>query len=67
MTEPDVLLLDEPTASLDSESREVVEEMAEQLCSDGTTVIMVTHDGFSPRRTPMVTIHIQDGKVDICL
>ena len=67
MTGPDVLLLDEPTASLDSVSQEVVERMAEQLCADGVTVIMVTHDGFSPQGVPMAEIHIQDGTVDICL
>jgi len=66
MTGPDVLLLDEPTASLDRESQAVVEQMAEQLCAEGTTIIMVTHDGFSPQRLPMVQIHIQDGKVDVC-
>jgi putative ABC transport system ATP-binding protein len=67
MTGPEVLLLDEPTASLDSESQVVVEQIAEQRCTDGATVIMVTHDGFSPRSMPMVEIHMQDGKVDICL
>jgi len=67
MTGPDVLLLDEPRASLDSKSQEVVERIAEQLCADGTTVIMVTHDRFSTKDVPMVEIHIQDGKVDICL
>ena len=65
MTGPEVLLLDEPTASLDSESREVVERKAEQLCADGTAVIMVTHDGFSPQSMPMVEIHIQGGQVDL--
>ena len=67
MTGPDVLLLDEPTASLDSVSQEVVEQMAEQLCTDGVTVIMVTHDRFAPQGVPMAEIHIQDGKVEICL
>ena len=65
MTGPEVLLLDEPTASLDSESREVVVCKAEQLCAEGTTVIMVTHDGFLPQGVPVVEIHIQGGKVDL--
>ncbi|PIE66870.1 MAG: hypothetical protein CSA23_06935 [Deltaproteobacteria bacterium] len=65
MTGPEVLLLDEPTASLDSESQAIVERMAERLCDDGTTIIMVTHGGFSPRRVPMVEIHLDDGKVTI--
>ncbi|MDM8516330.1 ABC transporter ATP-binding protein [Desulfobacterales bacterium HSG16] len=63
---PDVLLLDEPTASLDRESQAVVEQMAEQLCIDGVTVVMVTHNGFSPRDVPMTEILIQEGRVKIC-
>lgn len=66
MTGPEVLLLDEPTASLDSKSQGVVEEMAEHLCDGGATVVMVTHDRFSPKGVPMTEIRIQDGKVNIC-
>ena len=65
MTGPEVLLLDEPTASLDSRTQEVVERKAEQLCIEGTTVIMVTHDDFLPRNVPMVEIRLQDGKVEL--
>lgn len=65
MTQPDVLLLDEPTASLDNESRTVVEQMAEQRCASGVTVIMVTHEGFLPRHMPMVEIRLRDGKVEV--
>ncbi len=66
MTGPDALLLDEPTASLDRESEEVVVRMAEQLCIGGASVVMVTHDGFAPRGAPMMEIRIQEGRVDIC-
>lgn len=67
MTEPDVLLLDEPTASLDKESKAVVEEMVEDLCAQGRTIIMITHDDFIPGRVPMAELHIQEGGVKICL
>lgn len=65
MTKPDVLLLDEPTASLDGESQAVVEQVAEQLCAEGVTVVMVTHAGFSPTGVPAAQINLQNGKVDI--
>ena len=43
-----ILLLDEPTSSLDAESRLATEHMLEKLHKQGTTIIMVTHNTFSP-------------------
>lgn len=65
-TGPDVLLLDEPTASLDKESKTVVEEMAGELCAGGTTVVMVTHDDFIPGNTACIEVRVRDGRVEIC-
>ncbi|HCY88512.1 MAG TPA: hypothetical protein DHV36_25480 [Desulfobacteraceae bacterium] len=63
---PRVLLLDEPTASLDSESRRCVEDMTEAACRQGTTVVMITHDGFTPKTLPAVEITLADGRVSVC-
>lgn len=41
---PRLLLLDEPTASLDQESKMRVREMIENLKSEGTTMIGIFHD-----------------------
>lgn len=41
---PRLLLLDEPTASLDSHSKERVRELIEQLKSEGTTMLGIFHD-----------------------
>lgn len=41
---PKIILADEPTASLDSQSRSQVYEKLKQLHRDGTTVIVVSHD-----------------------
>ncbi len=42
---PDVLLLDEPFASLDPKSREpLIEDVRAQVRATGTTTILVTHD-----------------------
>lgn len=67
MTGPDVLLLDEPTASLDRESETIVEQITETLCAAGTTIVMVTHNAFTPTSVPIVTIRVQKGKVRRCL
>lgn len=42
--EPDILVLDEPTAGLDPKSAEDVMNLVERMHQDGTTVIVVTHD-----------------------
>ncbi|MBO0453495.1 phosphonate C-P lyase system protein PhnL [Candidatus Enterococcus murrayae] len=41
---PNLLLLDEPTASLDQHSKEKVRELIEQLKCSGTTMIGIFHD-----------------------
>lgn len=41
---PEVLVLDEPTASLDAVSKQGVEALVRSLAEDGLTVVMVTHD-----------------------
>ena len=41
--EPDILLLDEPTAGVDVELRRDMWELVRKLRSDGTTIILTTH------------------------
>ncbi|MCA9245207.1 MAG: ABC transporter ATP-binding protein [Phycisphaerales bacterium] len=43
MHEPDLLLLDEPTVGVDSQSRNAIFEQIERLRSDGRTIIYTTH------------------------
>ena len=46
ITKPKLLLLDEPTGNLDSESAKTVMDMVKRICFEfGTMVITVTHDG----------------------
>ena len=45
---PEVVLLDEPTASLDAESARVVLDRAAALSREGITVIMISHSGTLP-------------------
>ena len=41
---PRVLFLDEPTASVDAESRQAVEKVIREMSAAGTTIIMSTHN-----------------------
>ncbi|MDN7025151.1 ATP-binding cassette domain-containing protein [Methanoculleus sp. FWC-SCC1] len=42
--EPDVLVFDEPTSSLDPASSEEIMELLDELATDGRTIIISTHD-----------------------
>ena len=44
MKKPRLLLLDEPTASLDYQSKLKVREVIEKLKADGTTLVGIFHD-----------------------
>jgi tungstate transport system ATP-binding protein len=49
--EPDVLLLDEPTANLDPYNGALIERIASELNRErGTTMVIVTHNVFQARR-----------------
>jgi tungstate transport system ATP-binding protein len=49
--QPDVLLLDEPTANLDPYNVGLIEEIARSLNErEGTTIVLVTHNVFQARR-----------------
>lgn len=62
--EPAILLADEPTASLDSQSgREVVERMQTLARQNGTTILLVTHDNRILDVADRV-INLEDGRLE---
>ena len=42
--EPDVFLLDEPTAGLDARSEQEMLDLLDELASDGASIVLCTHD-----------------------
>ncbi|MCK9277779.1 MAG: ABC transporter ATP-binding protein [Methanoculleus sp.] len=49
--EPEILLMDEPTANLDPVSVEMIEELARRINRDlGTTIVLSTHDMYQGQR-----------------
>lgn len=44
LTEPQILLLDEPTKGIDAGGKQVLRGILEQLRGDGMTILTVTHD-----------------------
>ncbi len=62
ISKPKLILADEPTGNLDTTNGEEVLDILNQLNSDGTTIVMVTHDqGHATHATRIV--HMLDGKV----
>ncbi|ANZ36573.1 ABC transporter ATP-binding protein [Lentzea guizhouensis] len=59
---PGILLADEPTGNLDTKNGAGVLELLESLNSDGTTIVMITHDrdiaAWAPRK-----IEVRDGVI----
>ena len=62
VNEPDVLLADEPTGALDSENAETVMALFRKINEDGTTVVIVTHDGDLAQCCDRI-IEIRDGEI----
>jgi phosphate transport system ATP-binding protein len=58
--EPDVLLLDEPTSSLDPVTTEMVEELLRRL-ADKLTIVIVTHNLAQARRVAQNTAFLYNG------
>ncbi|MGI9416917.1 MAG: ATP-binding cassette domain-containing protein [Geminicoccaceae bacterium] len=61
--EPDVLFLDEPTASLDPASVLTIEEVVRSAVRSGTKVIFVTHDLNQARRLGDEVVFLHRGRV----
>ncbi|MCP5014224.1 MAG: cyclic nucleotide-binding domain-containing protein [Ketobacter sp.] len=60
--DPDVLVADEPTGSLDSKTADAIFELFENLVDQGKTILMVTHDRDLAGRVKRVVL-IADGEI----
>ena len=59
---PDLILVDEPTGNLDSKNGDQVMSLLETLNSNGSTIVMVTHDSRYSRCATR-QIKMLDGKI----
>ena len=62
ITDPKILLCDEPTASLEQKSATMVMNMLKELSREDRAVIIVTHDNRL-RRYADRTIYVSEGKI----
>jgi putative ABC transport system ATP-binding protein len=62
ITNPKLILADEPTGNLDSTNGEQVMQLLEQLNTEGTTIVMVTHSVHHADRAHRV-VNLFDGHI----
>jgi tungstate transport system ATP-binding protein len=64
---PDILFLDEPTASLDPSAKREVEALIEAFAQDGMTLVMCSHNLGQVKRLANRVIHLDAGRLIVDL
>ncbi len=64
INDPEVILADEPTGSLDAENGEKIVDILESLVDKGKTLLIVTHNEAIAKRCDRI-FRIKDGYVEI--
>lgn len=62
VTQPSLLLADEPTGNLDSATTRDIMQLFDELQREGNTIVMVTHEPDIARHCQRV-VRMQDGKI----
>jgi len=58
---PEILFLDEPTASVDDANTKIIEDIIAGLRDEGITVIMTTHDPGQARKLADALLDLREG------
>jgi tungstate transport system ATP-binding protein len=61
--QPDLLLLDEPTASLDPHAKREVETLMAQFAADGMTLVFASHNLGQVKRLATRVLYLEQGRV----
>jgi putative ABC transport system ATP-binding protein len=61
--EPEAVLMDEATSSLDRIARRALEDLARSLADGGTPIVWVTHDLAQARRLADTLLVVVDGRI----
>ena len=63
LLDPQILLLDEPTANLDPNSATIIERAIMSRTKENCIIILATHNLSQARRLANEVVHIYDGKI----
>jgi len=61
--DPEILFLDEPTASLDPAATRAVEDIVAEIASQGVKIVMATHDLGQARRLAGDIVFLHKGRI----
>jgi tungstate transport system ATP-binding protein len=61
--QPDLLLLDEPTASLDPSAKREVETLIEEIAADCVTIVLSTHNLGQAKRLATRVAYLEAGRL----
>jgi putative ABC transport system ATP-binding protein len=62
ITDPSLILADEPTGNLDTKTGEHILETFKRLNDEGRTIVLITHEPYIAEHAKRV-VHVQDGKI----
>ncbi|MGY0693933.1 ATP-binding cassette domain-containing protein [Virgibacillus sp. FSP13] len=63
LTDPELLLLDEPLSGLDSDSQERLIETLTQLKKEGTTIVFTSHESYLAEKLADRKIHVTQQQI----
>jgi cell division transport system ATP-binding protein len=63
VNDPKLILADEPTGNLDPETSEKIMGLLKEICSQGTAILLATHDYVLLDKFPSRTIKCENGKL----
>ena len=62
VTDPGLILADEPTGNLDTKTGEIILSTFQRLNDEGRTIVLITHEPHIAEHARRI-VHVQDGKI----